>query len=372
MKVGIMSMQRILNYGSFMQALSLKRMIESLGHEVVFVDYLPDVCIADIKNTKKKLKRKIKNIIGRTSTGQRLMSERNGARMPDKQKEFNESYPLIGITPYYKYHSKVDILVIGSDEVFNCLQDNRNVGFSMELFGKNNRAKKLISYAASFGNTTYDRLNQYGVCDTVAKYLKRFDSISVRDNNSAELVKKLCGRTPLSHLDPVLAGNLEECEWSAALPTENYIIVYGYARRFTEAEGKAIQGFAKKHGLKTIALCEFQTFCDMNIRCKPHEILAYFKNAEYVITDTFHGSIFSILYHKPFAAFCRTVSDTGETNSEKLTDMLMKLHLENRLVWNLDSLEQILMNSIDYSDADRIRKLEKKRTLNFLKENLSL
>ena len=65
--------------------------------------------------------------------------------------------PLLGITDEMNYNPTLDCLVIGSDEVFNCIQKNSNVGYSTELFGKDNRADRLITYAASFGNTTLEK-----------------------------------------------------------------------------------------------------------------------------------------------------------------------------------------------------------------------
>ncbi|MCE2266893.1 hypothetical protein GPX15_05810 [Streptococcus thermophilus] len=85
----------------------------------------------------------------------------------------------------------LDCLIVGSDEVFNCIQKNPNVGYSLELFGKDNNAKRLISYAASFGNTTLDKLQAYAKDREISTYLKRFDAISVRDSNSGEIVKKI-------------------------------------------------------------------------------------------------------------------------------------------------------------------------------------
>lgn len=73
-----------------------------------------------------------------------------------------------------------DVLVIGSDEVFNCVQSNPDVGCSMELFGKDSRAKKIISYAASFGNTGIKELKRFDVQDEIAELLKKFTAISVR------------------------------------------------------------------------------------------------------------------------------------------------------------------------------------------------
>lgn len=69
---------------------------------------------------------------------------------------------MLGVTEEMNYNPELDCLVIGSDEVFNCIQKNSNVGYSPELFGKDNRAKKLITYAASFGNTTLEKLDRYG------------------------------------------------------------------------------------------------------------------------------------------------------------------------------------------------------------------
>lgn len=80
--------------------------------------------------------------------------------------------PLLGITDEMNYNPTLDCLVIGSDEVFNCIQKNSNVGYSPELFGKDNRAKKLLTYAASFGNTTLEKLKKYKKADEVGFFLK--------------------------------------------------------------------------------------------------------------------------------------------------------------------------------------------------------
>ena len=87
--------------------------------------------------------------------------------------------PLLGIADEMNYNPTVDCLVIGSDEVFNCIQKNSNVGYSPELFGKNNHAKKLITYAASFGNTTLEKLEKYKKANQ-KKYSKQFRDINTQ------------------------------------------------------------------------------------------------------------------------------------------------------------------------------------------------
>lgn len=87
--------------------------------------------------------------------------------------------------------------IVGAGEYrnnFNCVQSNPDVGCSMELFGKDSRAKKIISYAASFGNTGIKELKRFDVQDEIAELLKKFTAISVRDKNSEVIVKELVGK----------------------------------------------------------------------------------------------------------------------------------------------------------------------------------
>ena len=244
MLVGILSMQRIVNYGSFMQAYSLKKMVESLGHRVVFVDYKPNVLIEDRNDKTKRqelLYQEIKDGI------KFHILKKYG----EQQKKFIECYPILGISKFKAYHTRVDVLIVGSDEVFNCTQRNPKVGFALDFFGENNRARKLITYAASFGSTTYEKLCSYKVDAQIKNDLKRFDAISVRDNNSYSIVEELCGVKSNLNLDPVLVSGIENEPWIEA-NIENFIIVYGYAGRFAEDEKQAIVEFAHKNKLKTI------------------------------------------------------------------------------------------------------------------------
>ena len=315
-------MQRILNYGSFFQSYSLKRILESLGHEVFFVDYKVDWTIETIqryKNAKLSYLRMAKRMLFHPYD---YGKQRKNALYA----LFSPCYKLLDLTPEYHFRRKVDVLVVGSDEVFNCLQKNEDVGYSLELFGKNNRAEKLISYAASFGDTTIQKLKQFNVEKEVSYYLNRFDALSVRDQNSSEIVQQLCGRIPHQHFDPVLIGDLEEIEW-AKCEYDHFMIVYGYSRRFTQEEGDAIMDFARAGNLKLIILNAQQSFGDLFIRCRPDEILGYFAKADYVVTDTFHGMIFAIIMNKPFLVLEREDKGHWAKYSDRMTSTLDNLGL---------------------------------------------
>ena len=180
-RVGILSMQRIQNYGSFLQAYGLKHILEDLGCDVQFVDYHPGETLIPADGGT-GLARKLSKV---TDVMKQDGPLKEKIKFINYKKNYAANYyPHLGITDQLNYSPEIDVLIIGSDEVFNCVQNNTNVGFSPELFGQGRKAKKLISYAASFGNTTLDKLEQYKVKEKVSSWLKEFDAISVRDQNS--------------------------------------------------------------------------------------------------------------------------------------------------------------------------------------------
>lgn len=371
-KVGILSMQRINNYGSFLQAYGLKSMIESLGYETEFVDYHIEKSLIEKNTSKNKFSRNLKKGIETFNAPGSLINKIKFIKY--KQNFKNKYIKLLGIDSSYNYNPQLDSLVIGSDEVFNCIQSNDNVGYSLELFGKDNNARNLISYAASFGNTTLDKLKQYKKNVEIANYLKKFNSISVRDNNSYEIVKELTSISANINLDPVLMFDYKSklnFKKDEKL-TEKYMIVYAYNGRITKNESIKIKKFAKERNLKVYSIGGIQDCTDKFIDCEPFEIFNYFYNAEYVITDTFHGSIFSIVTNKNFSTIIRKSVNNSYGNEEKLSDLLCRLGLKNRMSYDIDETIKNLNNSIDYTDVNKIIIEERKKTMDYLKNNLNI
>lgn len=375
-KVGIMSMQRVYNYGSFLQAYGLKSLLEELGCEVQFVDYKVGECLL----VEKKNGKGIKKILNKSKVTSKLI-EYIGFKAPIKEKiKFvlykknygKKNFLLLGIDKDCNYNPELDVLVIGSDEVFNCVQSNKNVGFSPELFGANNNAKKVISYAGSFGNTTIDKLKKYKVDKEIGNLLLKFDSISIRDNNSGEIVKKLTGIKPHYNLDPVLAYDyMNKCKDKIKdIEDKNYIILYGYSGRFNSEECKKIKEFAKKENKKIYCFGGVQEACDKFIDCSPFEVLSYFKKADGIITDTFHGTIFSIITKRKFATVIRKSYGTAYGNEEKLRDLLKRTSLISRIAMNIDDIDKLLNEDIDYAETFNILAEERQNTKAYLKKNI--
>lgn len=354
-KVGIMSMQRIRNYGSFMQAYALKKIIESLGKEVVFVDYIFEKSILpERKNIIKKIKKNI-NII-------QFIYKRNAIKKFGRvyDKEFLRD---LGIRKENYNDNEIETLVIGSDEVFNCLQPYP-VGYSRNLFGYGYEKVNVISYAACFGHTTYNELKKYKIDSEISKLLKKFKAISVRDSNSEKNILKLTGIKPTINLDPVLIYDFRDRR-KINVDIKDYIIVYAYPGRLSLKEEKYIKKFAIRHRKKILSLGSYQSIADEVKIVHPLEIFSYFEKADFVITDTFHGSIFSI---KTGANFCTIIRDS---NRNKLDDLLNKLSLESRKVSRIEDIEKMYNNKIDYKKTIKIIEIEKKKTYDYLKENIN-
>lgn len=360
-KVGILSMQRIANYGSFLQAYGLKSILEELGCEVQFVDYRPGKTLIPADGGT-GLKRKISKALEALKYDAPLKEKIKYIKY--KMNYAANYYPYLGIGDM-NYAPELDVLIIGSDEVFNCVQNNTNVGFSPELFGVGNNARKVITYAASFGNTTIEKLKKYAVDGKVATFLKDIDVISIRDKNSASIVRDLTDVEPLYHLDPVLVYDfIGKCnEIPSIVSKDKYMILYGYAGRFSKEECKSIRNYVKNRGLKIYCIGGVQDACDKFLDCNPFEVIAYFQNAEFVVTDTFHGTILSVITHNRFATVVRS---KGYGNSEKVIDLLETLHMEDRILMDFDDLGILLEKEIEYSQLDEVLREERMNTLNYL------
>lgn len=358
-------MQRICNYGSFLQAYGLKRLIENLGCRAEFVDYHPGRCLVGQKHAHEITR------IGKALDTFRLQAPvRAKIRYINHKRNFGRRYyPMLNMPKTMNYDTHKDVLVIGSDEVFNCVQSNKNVGFTDELFGKGSDASKVISYAASFGNTNMEKLEEHKVAELVKNCLLDFNALSVRDENSRKIVEALTGREPEVHLDPVLIYDFKE-EIPDMEEISPYMILYGYNGRFTENECEKIKEYARNKNLKIYCIGGIQHGCDKYLDLSPFEVLAYFKHAKCVVTDTFHGCIFSIISQRRFAAFIRRNEYGCYGNAEKVGDLLERGNLSQRQVKTTKELDIVLDTPLNRKEIDEWLKREKSRTQSYLKQQL--
>lgn len=349
-------MQRVNNYGSFWQAYCLKQIIENdlesfHSNTVEFIDIIPGK-----EDTRTKFKPSF--------SLEKLKKIPYYIHQKKKKKIFaNSQREVLGCSNKANYKADYDAIIIGSDEVFNFVQKSP-WGFSPQLYGniKNNH---VSSYAACFGFTTLFDIEKYGVSDTIRKALSNLRQISVRDQNSADIVERLTGIIPEIHLDPVLVGDLPNFSLSADV-LGRYILVYSYDFRLTDINIiKQVKSLARKSKCKIYSVGFYQEWCDKNIIVNPKQLIDYFFSAQYIVTDTFHGTIFSACCHKKFVTVIR------DTNKHKLHDLLLRLNMLDRLVTNQDNIEQVLVKDIDYDSFEKLRQNEHNRTKEYLRKCLS-
>ena len=256
--------------------------------------------------------------------------------------------------------------MIGSDEVFNCNIASR-WGFTSQLFGNVKQADKVITYAACCGSTTYEETPD-AVRKKISETLKKVSALSVRDENTYDFVSMLAAKEIYSHMDPVVVGDFDDEIESCELPqnlSKRYCIVYSYYNRFHKPdEIKAIKQFSKKENLELVTIGAPQMWIKKHLVVTPFQALKVFQQADFIITDTFHGTIFSVKYAKKIALMTR------ESNKNKLLDLVKKLGIEKHLMDSLEQLSEVYKLEIDKTKIEKIVGTERKKTMHYLKENL--
>jgi hypothetical protein len=365
MKVGILTMHRVLNYGSFMQAYALKNMIESLGHYVTFRDFRNGKpCHIGEKVRAPSLLRTIAKIPQAISDIDGTLKKRAFRR--EYCKYFKQTcWSLLDVPQEPDYDLTADVMVIGSDEVFNYTQ-NDPFGYVPCLFGHEINAPLIVSYAASAGFANWGDVVADGMEEEISSGLSRMKYVSVRDENTRLLVERCTGNSPTLVIDPTLIYDFQDKMSKDRVIGCDYILVYAYEGRISHPETCEIRGFAAKHKLKVISASgAYFSWCDENIFVSPFELLSVFKDAAFVVTDTFHGSIFAMKYAKQFVTFVRGDNAFG-SNFNKVRHLLHQFGMESRIVNDLSNMNDILTASASY-DVFNERLLDLRQTsLSFL------
>ena len=365
--VGILSMQRVANYGSFLQAWALRQMLRAAGADVYFIDIRPGRQLKGYEFGDGRHRwRRLAELTGA------LLCGRLGAKMRGRKfyrtmraRYRTEYYAMLGLDRVLPL--RLDVAVIGSDQVFNALE-RTPWGFTAQLFGDIPEADKVVSYAASFGGATLAELQRTGVADEIASNLAHLAAISVRDEHSAELVCALTGREAVRHLDPVLVYDFTAELEGRTSGERDYIVVYSYPERIANrAEIEAIRAFAATRGKRLVSILATYDWCDEAVQpATPFDVLAWFRDADYIVTDTFHGTIFSIITER---LFCTLVRDS---NASRLSSLLDGLGLGAHAATSSAEIIKILDTKPDYAPVREIIKREKHRAEEYLAEVLGI
>ncbi len=365
MKIAILSMQRIKNNGSFLQAYGLYEIVKRFGHDVEFIDFNNELEAKKISPKEggyaKRILRHVKHsILPRYRKINR--AKKNNGIFRDSITQYQTLLGLDNtlILPGSKHY---DLLIIGSDEVFNiCQFSDGKANIPWSLLGEKINANAIISYAASCGQTTVKELELIREKEHAARLLGQFSALSVRDANTYELVKELTGNSPAVHVDPVLLFENFPTDESFVVPDFKYLMVYAYTLRMeNKAEMMEVKKFARSNNLKILCVNCFQSWCDVQVIASPFAVLQYVKHAAYMVTDTFHGTVFSIRCNVPFCTFIRN------GNKSKLLYLLHQFGLEDRIVNGLD-IGTVMKRRIDFDKINGKLRVERDQAMAYLQK----
>lgn len=372
MEICILSMQKVPNFGSLLQSYSLKKIIESMGHNVSFIDIQGDLddnnlLCGDIVDFSKEREGNY-NIISKMSKIDKYFLNRiRIKRLSRNQDQLFDDFRIKNLEIKDEdNHKKYDVCIIGSDEVFNCLAPTK-WGFTSQLFGNVMQAEKVITYAASCGSTDLYSLPTQ-VKDRIIEAFRNVSAFSVRDKNTSDFVSGLSNRIVHEHFDPVFVLDFtdemlkySECKFTS----KKYCVVYSYYNRIHKKEEiDEIVNFCREKDLEIVTIGAPQMWVNNHLVLNPFEVLVAFENADFIITDTFHGTIFASKYSRKFVTLTRS------SNSNKLTDLVSRLGIEKHLANNMEQIWGIYELDNNREIIHSLSERELRRTREYLVGNV--
>ena len=349
----MLTFHNAMSYGAVLQAYGLEKTIEDLGFDPEIINYMCE----DIYNAHVRIIPKTKNIkfnIKMMLMGRKRFIWRN------KLRGFRNQY-LIESNPVKakdleELGNKYDVVISGSDQVFNDVCTKFDPVYFLNFVNDD----KKYSYAASFGFTEIPKelKNQY------KERLQGFQELSVREESGCKIVKELLGKDAKCHIDPTFL--LKVSDWDRIETHDDrkpYILVFNvlkprhlldYAVKLGEAKGLDVlylenYAFPPRKGVKYIG------------PVGPDGFVGLIKNAEYVITNSFHGMAFSIIYQKKFAMEL----DTSGSRNIRSEGLLKKLGLINTEI--IDGELDIDSIKYDWDYANHVIEEERIKARSYLK-----
>ena len=385
MKIGILTLPLHTNYGGILQSYALQTVLERMGHEVkvINIDRKPhSYSIGDI--IKQFIKRVVSSIL-RLKTYP-YYNIRKETTMRYNNYLIKSRYTRLFINKYIhnywveNYTSDIDkgnfdAIVVGSDQIWSHIHAG-TIGGVCNAFLPSFTGKSTIriSYAASFGKDDWEYTDKE---TKVAKNaIKEFKGISVRESTGVKLCKNYLGVEAIRHLDPTLLLNSDDYIKNLKLniieKSPGNLLVYILD---SSSEKNAIVDYIeKKLSLKRFVVNSKVEDSSMKnkkiedcIQPPVENWLRGFMDADFIVTDSFHACVFSILFHKPFVAIGNI-----ERGLTRFQSLLSLFQLEKRLVSSIKEIENLNLNeTIDYLEVDKFINAERERSFSYLKKHLS-
>lgn len=385
-KIALVTCYFQLNYGSQLQAYATQLYFDKLGikNETICIDGLK----AEINHAKYKYF--LSRIFDAHTIADKMATVRKLIAKKVKGEEFNanlrtrelmfQDFATNRFHVSQRYNSKSELtanasrytaFVVGSDQLW--LPSNIEADYYTLNFVPENICK--IAFATSFGVPTLPKKQ----AQKAVHFLKRLDYISIREKTGQKLVKELTGLNVPVVCDPTIMFTAEE--WSHLLSPSRFYedkYVFCYFLGNNPEQREFVRKVKELTGYKIVQL----QFCDEYIASDesfpdyapynvgPAEFVQLIRDAEYVFTDSFHASVFSLLFAKKFFTFRRYHSDSPVSTNNRLYDLLSLVHQEQRLLTSREDVQRCLDMTVDYAEVHCLLDEKRQFTDNWLKDCL--
>ncbi len=365
-KVGIVSCYFKHNYGSMLQAYATQKILDDMGIENETINIDKNI---DFKNGKKKyyLGQILNFSFIKTKFGMlklkldKKLNKDLGNNIKIRDKKYDEFISNFNLTkPYETYNELTEMceknytsVLVGSDQLWlpvNVVADYYTLSFVPEKINK-------ISYSTSFGFSKVPKKyeNKY------KQFLNRINFLSTREKTGVQIIEELTGRKAELVCDPTLLFNKDE--WMAIqskdrLIKEKYILCYFLGKNVEHR--KFAERLREKTGCKIVSLNhadEYVKYSDIFADYIPYDVgpsefLNLIRNAEYVCTDSFHGTVFSLINNVKFFTFRRYNNKSKISTNSRLDSLLEIVKLKERLLIGNENIEKELKKEIDFNTVN--------------------
>ena len=379
--VGLCIVHKNHNYGSMLQSFATLVKLDELGVDYEIIDYSHPRTLQfyagaagrlanrDFLYSKARLFRKKagKKLHPDYAANEAVRGERFDRFVKERFPRFSE--PINEYRRLRRYAEKFTDVLVGSDQLW--LPSGNGTNFYNLMFAP--RACNRIAYAASFGVSSIPAHQR----KETAEYLEKIRHISLREESGKRIVKELTGRDVPVILDPTMV--ITRKQWDEAVPDQavtdgEYLFCYFLGNNPSHREEAS--ALAKSLGLKIVTLRHLDEYIASDEKfgdeapydVGPEEFVNLIRHAKYVCTDSFHGSVFSILYHKQFISFNR-YGDGKNSRNSRLDTLFGNIGIDRRFHGDLKGEIQ---REIDYDAVDSKLEALRTRSDRFIREALSL
>lgn len=381
-RVGLSVCYDTKNYGSQLQVLATVKKIEELGYETEIIRYKKKMSFKFVCQTVPRffngyfVKSKLKGKKKRKELSKHPEIYKN-VKIRNKRfdKYVSENYTNLSDW-YYGWDGLVkgtdknyDTVLCGSDQLW--LPSNLGSHFYTLEFADNSKNK--IAYATSFGVSQVPWYQK----NSTKKYLNGFSHLSCREEKGAKLIKKLTGKEIPVVVDPTLLLSREK--WESIIPSkkvidEKYVFCYFLGENIEHR--KIAEELAKKENLKIVTIPFLDNFVEYDKEFGDYQMydidtndfVNLIRGAEYILTDSFHGSIFSILNHKKFITLNRFAEGTKNSRNSRIDNLCSMLDLNDRRYKG--NIVESITKDIDYEKVDKRLEDVRKSSLEYLSNSL--